>query len=248
MSTKITTKWINDNAITGAKIRLANNEQLKARNAANNGDVNILKVSADNSVQMASFFKTPIGAPVLSYDVANRMFVEDAITSAVAAISVADLSDVVITSVQTGQVLKWNGSGWVNSTDLGGGAEALDELSDVVLSGNTTGNMLVYNGSEWVNSGNIANFALSSDIVDKVVQYITVNATISSVMRTNLSSTPRVANEVTLEVVGGMVQEYSEDYVVSGNVLIWDASHASVGAGMSDDITSGDKFRVIYEA
>lgn len=41
-------KFIEDNAVTGTKIRLANNENLRARNNANTADVNILKLNSSD--------------------------------------------------------------------------------------------------------------------------------------------------------------------------------------------------------
>ena len=65
-----------------------------------------------------------------------------------------DLADVVITGTPTsGQVLKYNGTNWVNGTDsTGGGGGALDDLTDVVITGTpTSGQVLKYNGTNWVN-------------------------------------------------------------------------------------------------
>lgn len=47
---KITNKWISNDAVSGSKIRLNNDENLKARNAANSADVNILKVNASDKI------------------------------------------------------------------------------------------------------------------------------------------------------------------------------------------------------
>ena len=61
------------------------------------------------------------------------------------------LDDVTISSVTTGQVLKYDGTDWVNANDSGG-VSALDELTDVDISSATNGQVLKYNGSEWVNA------------------------------------------------------------------------------------------------
>ena len=62
------------------------------------------------------------------------------------------LTDVTITSPTTGQVLKYNGTAWVNGTEAtGGGGGALDDLTDVVVTTPTTGQVLKYNGTNWVN-------------------------------------------------------------------------------------------------
>lgn len=76
-----------------------------------------------------------------------------------AASSIGDLSDVTITSASTGEVLRWNGSAWVDAqldySDLSGTptlVSALNDLSDVVISSATTGEVLRYNGSAWVDA------------------------------------------------------------------------------------------------
>jgi len=64
-----------------------------------------------------------------------------------------DLSDVTLTSVATDQVLKWNGTAWVNGTvSGGGGATTLDGLSDVTAPSPSTGEYLRWNGSAWVDA------------------------------------------------------------------------------------------------
>jgi hypothetical protein len=71
--------------------------------------------------------------------------------------SITDLSDVSISNLTSGQVLKYNGTVWVNSEDStggggGGGATTLDQLTDVVLSSPTTNQIIQYNGTTWVNT------------------------------------------------------------------------------------------------
>jgi plastocyanin len=73
------------------------------------------------------------------------------------ATTIDELSDVTLTSPSAGQVLKYNGTAWVNGTDNtggGGGAGAtnLDELTDVVISSPSATQVLKYNGTAWVNS------------------------------------------------------------------------------------------------
>ncbi len=85
-----------------------------------------------------------------------------------------DLTDVTITAAATGEVLRYNGSAWVDAqlayTDLSGTptnvssftndagylvditAEPIGDLSNVVLTSATTGDVLSYNGTNWVNS------------------------------------------------------------------------------------------------
>lgn len=63
------------------------------------------------------------------------------------------LSDVVLTSPSNGQVLKYNGSNWVNLPDATGGSSlaSLDDVPGVVLTSPSNGEVLKYNGTNWVN-------------------------------------------------------------------------------------------------
>jgi hypothetical protein len=70
----------------------------------------------------------------------------------IAAASINALSDVVITAPSATQVLKYNGTNWINDTDsTGGGGGALDDLTDVVLTAPSNGQVLKFNGTNWVN-------------------------------------------------------------------------------------------------
>lgn len=61
-------------------------------------------------------------------------------------------TNIVITSPTNGQVLKYNGTNWVNGTDnAGSGSAALDDLTDVTITTPTNGQVLKYNGTAWVN-------------------------------------------------------------------------------------------------
>lgn len=48
---QISTNALATNSVTGAKIRLANDEYLKARNAANSADLSILKINSSNKIR-----------------------------------------------------------------------------------------------------------------------------------------------------------------------------------------------------
>lgn len=69
------------------------------------------------------------------------------------------LTDVTITTPTVGQVLKYNGTAWVNDTDAtgAGGSSNLDDLLDVVVTTPTTGQVLKYNGTTWLNSDEATN-------------------------------------------------------------------------------------------
>jgi len=83
--------------------------------------------------------------------------------------SLNGLTDVVITSPTANQVLKFNGTQWINDVSAGGSSN-LDALTDVAISSPTSNQVLSYNGTSWVNatlsgggvaSNSFANIAVS---------------------------------------------------------------------------------------
>jgi hypothetical protein len=60
------------------------------------------------------------------------------------------LNDVTILEPATDEVLKYNGTTWVNSA-APAGATDLDGLTDVTITNPTNGQVLKYNGTTWVN-------------------------------------------------------------------------------------------------
>ena len=78
-------------------------------------------------------------------DLLNKPSIPAAITS------LNDIPDVTITSASNNQILKYNGSGWVNGAAPSGGAQALNDLTDVTISSPSAAQLLTYDGSKWVN-------------------------------------------------------------------------------------------------
>jgi|688.fasta_scaffold06868_12 hypothetical protein len=85
-------------------------------------------------------------------------------------VTINSLSDVVINSATNGQVLKFDGTNWINGTDnTGAGSTNLDGLTDVVITSATTGQILKYNGTNWINAaetgggGSMTSFSITGD-------------------------------------------------------------------------------------
>jgi hypothetical protein len=68
-----------------------------------------------------------------------------------------DIGDVTITTISTGQFLKWDGSAWVNATIPT--INALDDVGDVTITSASSGQVLQWNGSAWINA------TVSSDVM-----------------------------------------------------------------------------------
>lgn len=64
------------------------------------------------------------------------------------------LSDVIVTNPTDAQVLKFNGTNWVNGNVEEGGATNLDGLADVNITNPTNTQVLKFDGTNWIN-GNV---------------------------------------------------------------------------------------------
>jgi hypothetical protein len=86
----VTTGKVAANAITGAKILLANLEWLRGRNAANDGDINIARVTAANEIETAVVwnFNTALPqstlTPTLDEELTTKAYVDNAIPASLA--------------------------------------------------------------------------------------------------------------------------------------------------------------------
>ena len=84
----------------------------------------------------------------------NLSIAGDGTLAASAAVTaVDDLSDVTISTPTTGQVIKYNGSAWVNGTDdTGTTINAIDAIGDVdtTTAAPQVGEVLKWDGSKWV--------------------------------------------------------------------------------------------------
>jgi hypothetical protein len=112
------------------------------------------------------------------------------------------LTDVVITAPATGEVLKYNGTNWINDDDAtGGGGGALNDLTDVVITAAATGDIVYYNGTNWVDQ------AIDPDLLTLAVP---ASTTISAYGATLVDDADAATAQATLGlVIGTNVQAQS---------------------------------------
>jgi len=87
--------------------------------------------------------------PTADQDAATKAYVDSQVAGG--SVQLSGLSDTTITSPSSGQVLKYNGSAWVNDTDTDTDTNQLSGLTDTTISTPSSGQVLKYNGSAWVN-------------------------------------------------------------------------------------------------
>jgi len=83
-------------------------------------------------------------------------------------VALNDVSDVTITTPSTDQVLKYNGTVWVNASSPAGATD-LDGLTDVVITTPATSQVLEYNGTNWVNN----NLTITESQIADLQSYLT---------------------------------------------------------------------------
>lgn len=100
----ITSTEIAADAVTDSEIRLSNDAYLKARNSADDGNVNIIKVNASDIPEFAQFPITPSAAPDADYEVANKKYVDDSVGAITAPVDSTEYLTLSATDISNGYV------------------------------------------------------------------------------------------------------------------------------------------------
>lgn len=151
-----------------------------------------------------------------------------------------DLSDVAITSPSNGQVLKYNGTAWVNGTDAtggggGGGASAIDDLTDVTITSPSSGQVLKYNGTVWVNSTDSTGTTINAinDIGDVVI----TTASAGQVLKYDGTNWVNAADATGASATWTVVT--ANTTATAGALLLVDTTSASVTVNLPATPTAG---------
>ena len=114
-----------------------------------------------------------------------------------------DLSDVVITTPSNGQIVKFDGTNWVNADNVT--VASFDDLTDVDLTGLVAGQTIQWNGTAWVPVNQISMYQ---------EQFVaTAGQTIFTV------AVAFAATNISMITVNGVQQRLGVDYTASGTTL-----------------------------
>lgn len=149
-----------------------------------------------------------------------------------------DLTDVTITGASTGQVLKYNGSAWVNDTDAtAGGTSALDDLSDVTITAAASGDILRHNGTAWVDTPGTTHFEAAGAVAAHEADTTSVHGIAdTSVLATDSDVSTAVSNHAAATDPHGdraYADGLASNYEAAGAVATHSADTTSVH-GISD--------------
>jgi hypothetical protein len=176
---------------------------------------------------------TPLQGELIFTTDTNRLYVGDGTTLGGVAVDTAgtgggasvlnDLTDVTISGLTTGQVLKWNGTAWVNGTDeVGSGTtiSSINDIPDVSITTPVSGQVLKFNGSAWVNDTDLndGNGAIAlGDITD--VDIVTPLA--GQVLKFDGFNWVNGTDENLTSLTISDLTDTSISSLVEGNSLIW---------------------------
>lgn len=125
--------------------------------------------------------------------------------------NLSELNDVELSSPATNEVLKYNGSAWVNGSSSAT-VNTLNDIGDVVTSGQANNDFLVFNGTNWVNETSSAartSLGLStSDAPTFAGQTITGAAVFSSTVKGIAKEACFVASDQTVDLSTGDGKAY----------------------------------------
>jgi len=150
-------------------------------------------------------------------------------------VNLTGLSDVTISSPSGGQVLKYNGSAWVNDSDSTGTTiNSLDDIGDVAITSVASGQFLKWNSSAWVNdaidlgtdtTGNyMVNVAAGTGIS---VSHTPGEGSTATITNDGVTAIAGTANEITASASTGSVTlslpanvTISNNLTVTGNLTV----------------------------
>lgn len=213
---------------------------------------------------------TPLQGELIFTTDTKRLYVGDGTTLGGVAVDTAgtgggagvlnDLTDVTISSLSTGQVLKWNGTAWVNSADnTGTTISSINDIADVTITSPTSGQVLKWNGSQWVNGtdlndgsgslalGDLTNVSITTPTTGQVLKW-------SGTAWVNSTDETGSAGSLDLEDLENVIIETPESgQVLKYNGTIWVNSNedpitelsGSVFSTVSTLLVDGDAGRIV---
>jgi hypothetical protein len=148
--------------------------------------------------------------------------------------SVDALSDVTVTSPSSGQVLKWNGSAWINSTDNAGTTvNSIDDIADVTITSVSSGQVLKWNGTAWVNSTDNAGTTINS--IDDITDVTITSASSGQFLKWNGTAWVNDAIDLGSDTVGNYMSNVSAGTGISVSHTQGEGSTATLSLNASID-------------
>lgn len=140
----------------------------------------------------------------------------------IAAASINALADVVITTPTTGQVVKYNGTNWINDTDATGGGVTDGDKGDITVSGT---------GAVWTIDAGVVTLAKQADMATASVVY----------RKTAAAGPPEVQTLATLKTDLGLTGTNSGDQTITLTGDVTGTGTGSFAATIAADAVTNAK-------
>lgn len=266
---QIVKKFIGNNEVGAAKIRLENNTTLRGRNAANSADVNILKVNASDIPELDAATQI-IGTPTLANQVVNKSYVDSQFAAVspshyINPVEAATTGNITLSGAQTidgvsiiagDRVLVWQQTNPVENGVYVASAGSWARSLDFDVDAETENGALVY-----VKAGTA--YGKARFYIDPVLDIGTDNVVINlEGYRSNYEAITLVSGDITNQyidldfhaanfstilVVDGVTQSRQSDYsisIVGGKTRI--SFLGDIATGGDAALVAGDIVEVYY--
>lgn len=238
-------KWVEDNAIDGSKIKLKNNEALKARNQADSADIEIVKVNATDGVEFVNQPKYA-GAPVANEDLANKAYILDVLAGLRDPKDAVQVASTANVDIATGGLINVDGvvvvagsrvllknqtddtengiyvaaaGAWARSTDADSDAEVTQGMSCMVSEGLTNVRKIyVLTTADPITVGTSSLiFAQAPNPANFLVPEDAQITVDATIDGNGYFDLPHLAEpkSVSINVLGGIEQQYNSDFTVT---------------------------------
>ena len=266
-------KWIGADQVDESKIKLNNDQALRARNAANTADVSFLKL---NATDLAEFLVQPQfnGTPVLNQDLVNKGYVLDVLAGlrdpkdACRAASTGNIDlatgglltidgitllagDRVLVKNQTlpeeNGIYIADAGAWIRSTDADSNEEVNQGMSVLIAEGLTNARKLyVLTSADPITLGTSAlNFAQAPNPANFLVPENYIVAVDATIVSNGYFDLPHEAEAKSIIVtpVGGPQQKYGVDFTVS---IVGGVTRITFAGSLATLIADGDELQIKY--
>lgn len=274
---QIKNRGIENNAVNEKKIRLSNNQSLKARNAANTGDVSLLKANTSDFAEFGAKPQSPF-TPSQAQDLATLAWVQDYVSGVTALKEAADcattgditlvpapvsidghplsIGDRVLvkdqnTATENG-IYEYDGTDLVRTSDFDGSpaAEVYQGVSVDILNGSINGKTrwILTTATPVIGTSNLVFAEIPAGVVVPVAQEETLAITATDVTNQYKELSQIVLHPSVKVYFSGILQKKGTDYTLSDVGPVTRITFAGdLATGGNIALVNGDELFVAYE-
>lgn len=274
---QIVNRGIADNAVNEQKVRLSNNQSLRARNAANTGDISLLKANSSDLAEFGVKPQSPF-TPSVPNDLATLAWVQDYVSGVTALKEAADCAttgDIVLapapatidghplsigdrvlvkdqnTATENG-IYEFDGTDLIRTSDFDGSpaAEVYQGVSVDILEGTVNGKTrwILTTLAPVIGTSNLVFAEIPAGVVVPVEQEEILSITATDVTNQYKDLSVLALNPSVKVFFSGIMQKKGTDYTLSAVGGVTRITFAGdLATGGNINLVNGDQLTVCYE-